>query len=240
VIEMARRLLRQRFSSAGVLVALGALALVSASQVAATGGRAVSPLATLAVLVLAAGCVSKDASGGGLQMILCRPIPRSAYLMGRYTGILAAFAAFLLATVGLGILFARAAFPLLGSRAVPIAWGELGVQLAAAFLSAMAMAAAVLLFSTILPGYGDVLAFLLLTPLLGLPDLAAQILNAPWLRRAGELLRENLLPTLDWPSVLHGQNPLGAATGRWVLALVLYLAAALAVFSRREFAYGQD
>lgn len=235
MMEMVHRFLRQKFSSGGVVVALSAMALLTGSQIAGSGGRQGFPVATLALLILAAGCVARDASGGALQMILCRPIRRSDYLLGRYLGILASFAAFLIATSVLGIVFAR-----LRTAAQPIAFGELGMELAATFLGAIATAATILLLSTFLPGYGDVLGFILLTPLAALPDMAGKLLRAPGLEKFGQVLRDNLLPSLDWSAVLHGRNPLGEPTGRWALAVVLYLILALAVFSRREFAYGQD
>jgi hypothetical protein len=238
--EMVHRFLRQKFSSGGVVVALSAMALLTASQLAGSGGREGFQVASLALLILAAGCVAKDASGGALQMILCRPIGRSDYLLGRYLGILTAFAAFLIGTSALGIVLARGVLPLLGSPAQPLAFGALGNLVAATFLGAVASAATILLLSTFLPGYGDVLGFILLTPLAALPDLAGQILHAPWLQKAGQILRDNLLPSLDWGAVLQGHDPLGEATGRWALAVAIYLITALAVFSRREFAYGQD
>ena len=237
---MAHRFLRQKFSSVGIVVALSTLALLAGSQLAGSGGREGFQIGTLALLILAAGCVARDASGGALQMILCRPIRRSEYLLGRYLGILAGFGAFLIGASVLGVVFARAILPLLGSPAQPVAFDALGIQLAATLLGAVASAATILLLSTFLPGYGDVLGFLLLTPLAALPDVAGRILRAPWLQKAGQTLRDNLLPSLDWTSVLHGRDVLGEATGRWALAVVLYLVAALAVFSRREFAYGQD
>jgi ABC-type transport system involved in multi-copper enzyme maturation permease subunit len=240
-MEMIHRFLRQRFSNLGVIIALCALALVAAPQIAGSGGQqGFDGVGTLALLILAAGCVAKDASGGALQMILCRPIRRSDYLLGRYLGILAGFGIFLIAATAFGVLFARVIIPLLGGQARPIAFEALGPQLAATFLGGLATAATILLLSTFLPGYGDVLGFILLTPLAALPDVAGQILRAPWLQQAGKALKENLLPSLDWTAVLQGRNPLGEATGRWVLAVVLYLIAALVIFSRREFAYGQD
>jgi hypothetical protein len=239
-MEMVHRFLRQRFSSGGVVVALSAMALLTASQIAGSGGRQGFSIATLALLILAAGCVAKDASGGALQMILCRPIRRSDYLLGRFLGILAGFGAFLIGTSVLGIVFARGILPLLGTPAQPIDFAELGTELGATFLGGIATAATILLLSTFLPGYGDVLGFILLTPLAALPDVAGKILRAPWLESLGQRLRDNLLPSLDWNAVLHGRNAFGEPTGRWALAVVLYLVFALAVFSRREFAYGQD
>src|SRR5262249_15440633 len=157
---------------------------------------------------------------------------RSEYLLGRYAGILAAFGMFLLVSAGIGLLLARAVMPMVvGARTPDFAFRELGIQLAAAFLSALASAAVILMLSTVVPGYGAVLGFILLTGILAaLPGLAAQVFRSPALQKFADLVRENLLPPLDWVSVLHGQDPLGPATGRWVLALVLYLAAALALF----------
>ena len=185
--EMVRRFLRQRFSNAGIVIALCALALLGASQVVGSGGRAGFDVGTLALLILAAGCVARDASGGALQMILCRPIRRSEYLMGRYVGILAAYAAFLVAAAGLGIVLARGVLPMIGSTAPAMAWDSLGIQVLAAFLSGLATAAAILLLSTFLPGYGDVLGFILLTPLLALPELAGRVLRAPGAAEAGRV-----------------------------------------------------
>jgi hypothetical protein len=242
VTEMVRRFLRQRFSNAGMIVALSVLCLIAVPQVIGTGGRAGLWVSTPALFILAAGCVARDASGGALQMILSRPIRRSEYLIGRYLGVLAAFGIFLVAAATLAVVFARGVVPAFGSPPIPIQFGELLVQFAATFLGGMATAAVILLLSTFLPGYGDVLGcfLLILTPLPAVPELAGQALGLPALQRAGEWLRQNLLPSLDWSSVLQGQNPLGAPTGRWVLAVVLYLVAALLVFRRREFAYGQD
>ncbi|HTR04032.1 MAG TPA: hypothetical protein VMN82_12605 [Thermoanaerobaculia bacterium] len=238
--EMVRRFLRQRFSSVGVVVALAALAFVAVPQLASSGGAAGFEVGTLALLILAAGCVSRDATGGALQMILCRPISRSEYLLGRYGGILLAFAVFLVALAGLTLLFARAILPMLGAPARAIPLDSLGPSMLATFLGAVASAATILLLSTFLPGYGDVLGFILLTPLAALPDIAAQALHMPVLAKVGKGLRDNVLPSLDWNAVLAGRHPFGEATGRWVLAVAVYLAAALFVFSRREFAYGQD
>src|SRR5262245_54250125 len=107
MIEMIRRYLRQKFHSVGVVVALSALALVSAGPLAMSGGESGFESGTLALLILAAACVWKDESSGALQMILCRPIRRTDYLMGRYVGVLAGYGAFLLACCGLALVISR-------------------------------------------------------------------------------------------------------------------------------------
>jgi ABC-type transport system involved in multi-copper enzyme maturation permease subunit len=239
MMEMVRRFLRQKFNNLGVVIALSALALLSAFQLAVSGGAGGFEVGPLGVLILAAACVSRDAGSGALQMILCRPIRRSAYLVGRYLGILAAYGVFLVASIGLALLFSRA-LPLMGAPPQSLMPGALARGAAAGLLTAAGMAAPIVLLSTFLPGYGDVLGYVLLTPLSSVPSIAAQILKAPALERAGALLRENLLPSPDWSAVLAGRNPLGEPTGRWLFALVAYILLAIVLFSRREFAYGQD
>src|SRR5215813_11301205 len=94
---MARLFLRQKVGSAGAVIALGLMAVIAALPLNA--GQGLSGLDTVAALVLAAGCVSRDASSGALQMILSRPIRRTQYLAGRYVGFLLCFLLFLAASV---------------------------------------------------------------------------------------------------------------------------------------------
>jgi ABC-type transport system involved in multi-copper enzyme maturation permease subunit len=239
VTEMVRRFLRQKFTNVGVVIALSALALLAAFQLALSRGQGGFEVGYLAVLVLAAACVSRDAGSGALQMILCRPIRRSSYVLGRYVGILVGYGVFLVAASGIALLFSRA-LPMMSGLPLQPLLGEMARGAAGAFLSAAGMAAPILLLSVFLPGYGDVLGYILLTPLLTLPGLAAQIFNVPAFEKAGKLLRENLLPSPDWSSVFAGTHSLAEPVGRWLFALVAYVVLAIALFSRREFAYGQD
>jgi hypothetical protein len=64
----------------------------------------------------------------------------------------------------------------------------------------------------------------------------------PALEKIGTFLRQNLMPDVDWGEVLSasGRHILSEPMGRWLLAVVGYLALADFVFSRREFAYGRD
>jgi hypothetical protein len=109
VIEMVRRFLRQKLDNPAIAVTLGALALMSSFPLALTGAG-LKPTTFVALVVIAAGSVSKDASSGALQMILVRPLRRTDYLFGRYLGILTAFGIFLLATILLGILISSTIF----------------------------------------------------------------------------------------------------------------------------------
>ncbi len=232
---MVRRFVRQKYGSRGLVAALAVLALLELFNLASRGGEGGLAMANWAVFVLAAGSVSRDVSSGALQMILSRPIRRMEYLYGRYLGILAAYALFLLATSVLALLVVNLFVSSSVRGTTGITADRLAVAAGGAFLSGAFQAAILLLFSTFLPGIADLLGLLILYLVLHLPPWKKE-----WLQNAAEAARENMLPGVAWNDVLHGRGILGAATGRWVFALTVYLALAAVVFSRRELPYGQD
>lgn len=237
--EMVRRFLRQKFGSVGILITLGVLAFLTVLPLAA-GQRGLGP-GTLALFLLAAGSVSRDASSGALQMILARPIHRSAYLFGRYLGILLSYAAFILVAVLLTLLLSRLVSPVfspdLESR---LSWDSLALAAGTSWMEGTLIAAILLFFSTFLPGFADVLAYFLLFLLLYVPEGIGQMLNKPGLSNAVRVARENVLGSVPWDEVLQGERILRAETGRYVLALTVFLTLATVLFARREFSYGQD
>ena len=239
MIEMVRRFLRQRFGSAAIVTALGVLALMTGAQAAANPEGALGP-GILALALVAAGSVSRDVSGGAIQIILARPIRRASYLFGRYVGILIAYGGFLLVASGFGIALRTLLPRLFGAAGADPDLPAFARGIAAGLANALLFAAILLFFSTFLRGYADVLAlFVLFGALSALPTVAAQLRKAD-LARFAERFRENVLPEVDWSAVLRGQRVLGEATGRWAVAVVGFLALAVFVFSRREFTYGQD
>ncbi len=240
MIEMVRRFLRQRFGSPGMAVALAVVALMTAASGAFSDPERALGQGIFAMVLIAAGSVSRDASGGALQMILARPIRRTSYLFGRYLGILAAYAVFLAASTGLMFLFARTLPRLFGGAAVSLSLASVGRGAAAAMANALLFAAILLFFSTFLGGYADALAYFLLSIVLGLLPGLATSLDRPGLRQAAEKIRENVLPEVDWGAVLRGREILSEPTGRYVFAVTAFLVLAAVVFSRREFAYGHD
>ncbi|MGH9366445.1 MAG: ABC transporter permease [Thermoanaerobaculia bacterium] len=240
MIEMVRRFLRQRFGSPAMAIALAVLALLTAVQAAMSDPERALGAGFLALALITAGSVSRDASGGALQMILARPIRRTSYLFGRYLGILTAYAVFLAGACGLTVLFAQTLPKLLRATSDGFSFVSLGRGAATAMANALLFAAILLFFSTLLSGYADVLAYLLLSIGLGLLPGLGDSLGKPWLRQAGEAIRKNVLPEVEWGEVFRGQNILSEPTGRYVLAVTAFLVLAAVRFSRREFAYGND
>jgi ABC-type transport system involved in multi-copper enzyme maturation permease subunit len=240
--EMIRRSLRQKFGSIGIVIALAVLSVLTAGEIAAIGrAEMLESGGFFALLALAAASVSKDASSGALQMILARPIRRVDYLFGRYCGILLAYAVYLVSTAALALLLSPLLGQVLGAEnAGKLSPADLVRGAAGSLLSAALFAAVLLFFSTFLRGYGDVLAYFLLSLLLTAPGALSRPLAMPWLSKLGVTARENLLPRVSWEEVLRGRNVFSPATGEFVLAVTAYLTFAAWIFSRREFSYGQD
>jgi len=238
---MVRRYVRQKLGSPGTLIVLGLLALFAALPLNANGGFGLP--ATLAVLVLAAGSVSRDVSSGAIQMILSRPLKRSEYLFGRYAGTLLVFLGFLVATVLVAFLLGRVVLrsPLPEGPEGPVfSWSAAGRGLVEAFFAGALLAAIVLFFSTFLRGWGDFLSPILCTILLGSAATVGQALHKPKLVEASQFVSRNLYPSPDWNQILHGKEILTPTTSQFFLALAAYLTLATLVFNRREFSYGQD
>jgi len=229
---MIRRFLRQKSRSAGTLVILAVFAVASAFGIASSGGRSGADAATgyLVLFVLGAASISRDASSGALQMILVRPIRRTDYVFGRYLGILFAFAAFLVA----GALFAVVVKAAVHQAGPPLEPATMAANLGYGILHAAQTAAMLVFFSTFLPGFGDVIA------VAGLQLLLSIQTNVGWFQKAAEAGRREILAPVNWERVFRGEPAALAGAGRGVLAAVLFLAAAALIFSRREFAYGQD
>jgi ABC-type transport system involved in multi-copper enzyme maturation permease subunit len=232
VTEMIRRFLRQKSRSAGTLVVLVLFAAASAFSIAASGGQtgADGGAGYLVLFVLAAASVSRDASSGALQMILVRPIRRTDYLFGRYLGVLFAFAAFLVACA----LFAVVVKAAVQHSGPPLEPATMVANVGYGVLRSAQTAAMLLFFSTFLPGYGDVIAVACLQLFLSIQT------NVGWFQKVAEVGRREILAPVDWERVFRGEPSALSGAGRGVLSAVVFLAAAALIFSRREFAYGQD
>jgi len=231
MIAMAQRFLRQKFESPLVTVTLAVLALLVAAPPALSGG----PARLVALLLIASGAVSRDASSGALQMILARPISRTEYLGGRLLGIMAAWAIFLAAATIFAVVLAFR----YGGTELLRSW-SLPRLLVGALLDGLQVAVLLLLFSTFLPAFGDALGFLFLFIAFSTASAFATAVGKTSLAKAARVAQENLLPEVRWESALSGHAFPAEALGRWILAVTLCFVLAAVVLSRKEFAYGQD
>lgn len=232
--EMIRRFLAQKLGGMGTCIAFVLLAVLSAFLL--QSGRPGTTI--LAVILLSAGIVSRDARSGALQMILARPILRVEYLLGRYFGVLTGLAAFLLLSFGLAVGLDRVN-ALAGWDASFFSWKD-ALKTSAAEFPGGALDAAILLFlSTFLRGIGDVLAYVLSFVVLSVAPQIGMSLGNPGIARVFRGAMDNLAPAPAWGQILRG-GVLQPAFGRYALALTGYILLAALVFNRREFSYGTD
>jgi ABC-type transport system involved in multi-copper enzyme maturation permease subunit len=239
VIESGRRLVDQKLGSVGVWISLIALDLLGA-MLLITGQSSTGLVTVLAVFVVTAGIVSRDAASGALQMILSRPILRAQYLYGRYLAALTLLAGFLVSVFATAVLIDRAAALAGWTGDNAFVWKEALKAVAADFPRAALDAGILLFFSTFLRGLGDALAFVLCGIVLNLFPQIAMALRNPGLARFARSAVANVVPDGAWGSILHGGPILQEATGQWALAIAVYLFLALVIFNRRELSYGQD
>ncbi|MCA1581597.1 MAG: hypothetical protein LC796_09440 [Acidobacteria bacterium] len=233
--EMIRRYMAQKLGSVGACLSLLLIAILSAMMLQA--GR--PGLTVFVLFVLAGGLVSRDASSGALQMILSRPILRVEYLLGRYFGVMIAFAGYLVFTFLLAVGIDRLA-RVAGASSQSSFSAATALARSAEELPKGALYAAVLLFfSTFLRGFGDVLAFVIGSVILNLVPQLAMGLQKPGIVRFFRAAGANLTPEPEWSRVFHGAL-LQPPAGRYALALAGYLLLAIVIFNRREFSYGAD
>jgi ABC-type transport system involved in multi-copper enzyme maturation permease subunit len=235
---MIRRFLRQKLGSIGLAIALLLFCLLMAGPLAVSGGMAPTfGVATVVVFLLAAGIVSRDVSGGAVQMILSRPLRRTDYLLGRYVGFLTTLAIVLAFAIALGFLLHEAGRLAFGGQAGRYLWTPALIGAGGALLQGALLGAILLFLSTFLPGFSDLLALIAATVALAV---LGGIPRFPKLAEAANAARENLYPSVDWGPVFRGEALLSPDLGRYMLAVTVYLLLAAWIFSRREFAYGQD
>ncbi|HEY6147424.1 MAG TPA: ABC transporter permease subunit [Thermoanaerobaculia bacterium] len=239
MIESARRLVDQKLGSVGAWVSLVALDLLGALLLI-MGQQSLGLVTVLAVFVVTAGIVSRDAASGALQMILSRPILRAQYLFGRYLAAVILLAGFLVSVFATAVLIDRGAALAGWTGGDPFVWKEALRTVAADFPRGALDAAILLFFSTFLRGLGDALAFVLCGIVLNLLPQIATALRKPELARLARRVVENVVPDGAWGSIVHGGPILQNATGQWTLAMAVYLFLALVIFNRRELSYGQD
>lgn len=230
--EIFRSTLRARGGRAALLVLLLFLALSSAVMSWSSGDpnpTFVTLLASIYAIVTGAGLIGNDVSDGTVQLVLGRPLTRNQYLAGRALG-----AAALAVGGGLFILAAGLVGILLHGP-VKEEWGLgwLALTLVAHLLWQVAFCFAL---STVVPGRGDVVLYLLLVFSSMLLVSMTGSITWPWLSAFLYWWREqvdNGLVFVGGPSPLLWQD-----LARWSSNLVAVLFLGALAFYRKEFSYG--
>lgn len=179
--------------------------------------------------LLGLGLISRDISGGSIQLVLLRPLSRAAYVLSKFSA---------LASVGLAVLIGMHAAAILHQGFDAFSPAEQGLLFAAQAAQVLAASALITLFSCVPARFGEL-------GLLGLLLLALsllKLLNLRWglapLDEAVAFAFRVLLPSAALP------NASGQAWA-WSLALnaavgLSALAGAVRLLVRREFSYAES
>lgn len=223
---------RQRLTSPIRLVLLGTMTGFPLLAIAFMRGAGLSILGDSQgpVLVLGAGMIGQDISSGVLQLLFARPVRRPDYVMSRWLGV--AIAASAVALLQLG-----AAVALMAARdAVPAAQ-EVLLYGAGRVLESFGLAAVLALLSSLIPGFGDLALYLLLTMTAGGVQLAGRMKGWAWADRLGSELLSSLQPTIDVARLLHASPLPWFPIVSYASTVTLCLVLAIVAVNRKELSY---
>jgi ABC-type transport system involved in multi-copper enzyme maturation permease subunit len=224
--------LRQRFSSP---VRMGLLALLGLTPLGAVALMPQNGLASLGdsyglTLVLAAGLIGQDLSSGVLQLLFARPVRRSEYLIQRWLAVS-------LAVTALVLLQALLATGILEARQHPIGAREFATFVGNGAIIAFGTTAVLALFSSLLPGFGDLALLLVFQLTGGVLQMLGQVASRPVITRVGSEMTGFITPRFDLTPFLGGAEPSWFAIAAYCSTLTLSLALAIVVLNRRELSY---
>ena len=184
-------------------------------------------------VLLGAGLIGQDVSAGTLQLLFARPLTRGEYVLSRWLA--AALAASCLMLVQLAI-----AAGLLAMRGEAPGARDLAIFAGGQLFGIVGTISVLLLFSTLLPGVGDLLALIVAGVMGQGLQLGAALFNAPWLARAGVELGRFAAPALDLARLFGGGRVSWFDIVAYFSSVTLCLALAIVVMNRRELSYAND
>jgi len=182
---------------------------------------------------LGTGLIGQDMSSGTLQLLFARPVSRGEYVLSRWLG--AALAASCLVVVQLAI---GVGFMALHNEA-PAA-RELALFAGGQVLSVFGTISVLLLFSTLLPGIGDIIAIIVTLFTGQALQLGAALFKAPWLARAGVEVGRFVAPALDLAALFGGGPISWFEVVSYFSTVTLCVALAIVILNRRELSYATE
>ncbi len=229
---MMEATLRQRLASPVRVMLVGLMLLMPLGTITFMPQMGLGGLGDgyMLALVLAAGLIGQDLSSGVLQLLFARPVRRSDYVTHRWFAVGLGATALSLARMALGVLILAA------RRHSPSAHDVL-LFAANDVLVIFGLAALVTLFSSLLPGFGD-LALLLVTYIMsGSMQAIGQFTGTGWASRIGAEIGGFIAPRLDLTPFFAGTEPSWFAVAAYLSTVTACLALAIVVLNRRELSY---
>lgn len=181
-------------------------------------------------LILGAGLLGSDISAGVLQLLFARPVTRTEYVMSRWLAVAAGAATLAVLQIAIGATLLAGA----GATFTPAA---VATQMLEQALDAFGMTSVLLLFSSMLPGIGDVVA-LVCTQIAGaIFGAIGGFMHSPVLARAGREIQTFVQPEFSWAAAFAASQPGWFHLASYLSTVTLGLAIAVLVTNRRELSY---
>ena len=227
--------LRQRATSPvrAVLVALAFLfPLLGVAAMPQVGVVAVQT-GVFYAFVLGAGLIGQETSSGVMQLLFTRPVRRWEYVFSRWLAMATAIGLLLIVQIAFVALIATA-------RGYPPDFPMCTITFLDQVLKGVGVLSVLVLFSSFLPGIGDVaamvLSFITSQVLVG----AGQMTQHRWIARTGQEVLKFLAPEID-PSAFMFRPPIAWLDFVTYFSTVTFcLAVAIVLINRREISYASE
>jgi len=182
------------------------------------------------ILTLGAGMIGQDVSSGVLQLLFARPVRRPEYVVSRWLGVAIAAAA-------ISLLQLAIAYALLAARGIPPTAQDIVMFGAGRVLEGLGGAAVLVLFSSLVGGFGDLGIYLLVNLGAGVLQMAGQVKRWLWMERMGTEINGALTPTLDLARLVTASPMPWFPIVSYASTVVLCLALAIVIVNRKELSY---
>ena len=196
-------------------------------------GLAALPTGQAFGVLLGTGLIGQDISSGTLQLLFARPVTRAEYVLSRWLGAALAASCLVAAQFAIGVGFLALHHEAPAAKEILLLAGG---QMLIAFGTVSVLA----LFSTVLPGIGDLVALIVAGVTGQALQFGAMLFKAPWLARAGAELARFVSPALDL-SALFGGGPISwFDVFSYFSTVTLCLGLAIVIMNRRELSYATE
>ena len=223
---------RQRLTSPIRLVLLGIITGFPMLAAAFMQGARLSILGDSQgpVLVLGAGMIGQDVSSGVLQLLFARPVRRPDYVVSRWLGVAIVASAVALVQIGISL-------PLMAARGSAPSAQEALLYAAGRVLESFGLAAVFALLSSLIPAFGDLALYLVLTMTGAAIQMVARIKGWLWADRVSTELFASLQPTIDVGQLIAASPLPWYPIVSYASTVALCLVLAIVVVNRKELSY---
>ncbi len=180
--------------------------------------------------VMAAGLIGQEVSSGVLTLTFARPLRRSDYVLGRWLGASALGSACvaLQVIIATGVALLRHGDPTASQVALKLLEGSLAVT---------GVCAVLLMFSSLVPGLGDLGLMLLALITGGVMSAMGMHWQIAWLSRSGAEIHRFIDASLDLEPFIGPGAVSWFAVTSYLSTLSICLVVAIAAVNRRELSY---